>query len=203
MDAIDLFLLEHARTHSAALGTDAPLCVEDLLLRGLADDQLRTCPQPGLNSIAWVLWHVARTEDVGVNAVLAGRRQVLDEEDWLPRLGLSRRDIGTGMADEEVAGFGERVEVPALRAYRAAVGRRTQAVVQALTPGQLDEVLDAERLVRLPTEGAFAENATWVGTFWQGKRVGWFLTQVAGAHNTWHLAEAAVLKQLGGLGRGR
>jgi len=203
MDAIDLFLLEHARTHSAALGTDAPLCVEDTLLRGLEDDQLRTCPLPGLNSIAWVLWHVARTEDVGVNTVLAGRRQVLDEEGWAERLGLSRRDIGTGMADEEITGFGERINVAALRAYRAAVGRRTQAVVRALASEQLDEVLDARRLERLPTEGAFMENAMWVGTFWQGKSVGWFLTQIAGAHTTWHLGEAGVLKQLGGLGRGR
>ncbi len=203
MDAVDLFLLEHARTHSAALGTDAPLSVEDVLLRGLTDDQLRTSPQPGLNSIAWVLWHVARTEDVGVNAVLAGRQQVLDEEGWSERLGLSRRDIGTGMGDEEVAGLGARINVAALRAYRVAVARRTRAVAQALTPGQLDELVDTERLGRAPTEGAFAENATWVGTFWEGKTVGWLLTQIGVAHSIWHLGEAGVLKQLGSLGRGR
>ena len=33
--------------------------------RQLTDDQMRRRPHPHLNSIAWLLWHMARSEDMG------------------------------------------------------------------------------------------------------------------------------------------
>lgn len=44
-------------------------------LHGLPDDQLRLRPQ-GWNSIAYLLWHMARCEDVAANVVVAQRPQV-------------------------------------------------------------------------------------------------------------------------------
>jgi hypothetical protein len=86
MDARDLFLIEHARVHSAAVApAGGPLWLEDALLRGLSDDQLRWRTDGG-NSLAWLLWHMARIEDVAVNVVLAAGGQVLAEEDWRGRL---------------------------------------------------------------------------------------------------------------------
>jgi len=41
----------------------------ELLLSGLTEHQMRHSPHPPLNPIAWVLWHLARSEDVGVNRV--------------------------------------------------------------------------------------------------------------------------------------
>ncbi len=65
--------------------------------RQLTDDQMRFCPQPHLNSIAWLLWHMARSGDMGVNRVIANRPDVLTGDGWASRLDLSRYDMGTGM----------------------------------------------------------------------------------------------------------
>ena len=40
---------------------------------------MRVRPREDLNSIAWILWHIARAEDIILNPVLAGRSQVLDD----------------------------------------------------------------------------------------------------------------------------
>jgi hypothetical protein len=77
MDAIDFFVLHYERLHRQ---------VERDFLHGLGDAQMRLRP-PGLNSIAWLGWHMARCEDA-LSLVLVGRPQVLDEEDWLSPLNL-------------------------------------------------------------------------------------------------------------------
>jgi hypothetical protein len=43
------------------------------MLGGLADDDMRRRPE-GMNSLAWILWHVARAEDVAVNLVVTSGR---------------------------------------------------------------------------------------------------------------------------------
>jgi uncharacterized damage-inducible protein DinB len=106
----------------------------------LTDAQMRLRPHPNMNSMAWLLWHIARSEDMGVNRLIAHRSDVLASEGWAQRLNLSRRDMGTGMTDEEVAEFSARVNTVALREYSAAVGRRTQEVVRSLRAEALDEV---------------------------------------------------------------
>lgn len=131
MDTVQFFLLHHARLFPE---------IGDRFSQ-LTDDQMRLRPHPSMNSIAWLLWHVACGEDM-LNRLLAHRPFVLDEEGWVRRLNLSRRDVGTGMTDAEVAEFSARVDIAALRAYHAEVGRRTQEIVQGLRPEDLDVVPD-------------------------------------------------------------
>lgn len=95
---------------------------------GLSDEQMRVRPREDLNSLAWLLWHIARVEDSMVNRVLAGRSQVFDDG-WMKRLGISRRDFGTGMTSAEVTELTRQIDLGALREYRDAVGRRTREVV--------------------------------------------------------------------------
>src|SRR5262249_60875424 len=84
---------------------------------------MRVRPGRGLNSLVWLLWHMARTEDAAVNAVVAGRDQVLDD-DWIRRMKVPWRIIGTGMTDDEVGEMTARADVAAARAYRSAGGLR-------------------------------------------------------------------------------
>jgi hypothetical protein len=67
MDAIDFLVLQHERLHRQ---------VERDFLHGLSEAQMRLRPY-GLNSIAWLVWHMTRCEDA-LN-ILMGRSQVLDE----------------------------------------------------------------------------------------------------------------------------
>jgi hypothetical protein len=161
MDAIEFFVLHHERLH---------MQVERDFLQGLSDEQMRLRPH-GFNSIAWLVWHIARYEDI-LNLLLVGRPQVLDEEDWLSRLNLSMGDVGTGMGDDEVSDLSARLDLAALRDYYAAVGRRTVEVVRPLRPEALDEIPD---LHRLRAEGVVRENALWVIEQREGQSKGQWL----------------------------
>jgi hypothetical protein len=200
MDATELILRDHARTHASALGgAEGNLGFEDLLLGGLSEEELRRRPQDGMNSLAWLLWHMARTEDMGVNLVVAGCTPVLEEQGWSGRLGIATRDIGTGVSDEEVGDFTERVNIGELRAYRAAVGARTKDVVGAMRPEELDETIDLSRVEQAFAQGVVDERATWVRGAYKGKTKAFVLGHQAVGHNFIHLGEAWCVRSL--LGR--
>ena len=52
----------------------------------LSDEQMRARPQPMVNSLAWLIWHMARVEDAGINRLVANRSQVLDEGNWCEQM---------------------------------------------------------------------------------------------------------------------
>ena len=142
MDIRDLFLDQHAAMHSAAVGGNK-MSHAERAFAGLSDDQMRLRPREDLNSLAWLMWHIARAEDIIVNQVLAGRPQVADAA-WTKRLGIARRDFGIGMTSAEVSELTGQIDVGALREYRDAVGRRTREVVGAFTAQDWDGPVAAD-----------------------------------------------------------
>ena len=71
MDGKDLFLSQHAAVHSAAVGGNK-MSAAERTFGGLTDDQMRVRPREDLNSLAWLMWHISRAEDIMLNAVLSG-----------------------------------------------------------------------------------------------------------------------------------
>ena len=191
MDAIDFLLLRYGDLHRRLI---------DDLLGKLAEGQVRGRPHPGVNTVAWLLWHTARIEDVGVNRFVLDRSQVLDDG-WLERLGVGRRDVGTGMRDAEVDELSARIELPALRGYWQAVSARTLAALETLRGSDLEVVVPAERVRRVATaEGAVAPGAEWLTEFWAGGRSrGWVLAQTPLLHVYGHYFEARVTAGLWGV----
>src|SRR5258708_18837503 len=118
MDARDRCRAQLSGVHSKAVAGNAGSTAERTFA-GLTDDQMRVRPREDLNSIAWILWHIARAEDIILNPVLAGRSQVLDDG-WVKRLGIARRDFGIGMTSTEVWELTSKIDVGALREYRDA-----------------------------------------------------------------------------------
>jgi hypothetical protein len=150
MNAVQCFLPLHEQMHTGIVNR----------FRDLTDDQMRFRPHPQINSIAWLLWHIARSEDMGVNRLIANRPDVLTGDGWVSRLNLLRRDMGTGMTDDEVTEFSARVNTVALRAYSAAVGQKTQEVVRGLPAEAWDGVPDPSHIRRvLVEEGVIGPNA--------------------------------------------
>jgi uncharacterized damage-inducible protein DinB len=193
MDTIALFLSQHALVHSKEVA-EGEWSLEDSVLEGLTEEQWRAKPVPGGNSIAWLVWHMARTEDVAVNLLVAGRRQVLHEEGWIERLKI-RHDIGTSMNDEEVAEFSSQADIAAIVAYRHAVGRRTREVVQNLHPEELSEPVNQDAVASLIEQGAIVQGASRIVTFWGDKTKGFILNMPATGHNFMHLAEAISIRR--------
>ena len=162
--------------------------------------RFRSRPHEAVNSIAWLLWHIARCEDVYMNRLLSDRPQVLEEEGWPARLDVPLRRIGTGMTDEEVAELSAKINIPALRAYYDAVGRRATEVVASLRPETLDEVVDEAHIHRVLFEGVLEANADRVVSAYRGRTKGYYLMQAL-THKASHLGQAGVVRRLLGFHR--
>ena len=108
MDVRDLFLEQHAAMHTEAVGGNR-MSAADRVFAGLTDAQMRVRPREDLNSLAWLMWHIARAEDIVVNQVVGGGGQLFDEG-WTKRLNVPRRDFGIGMTGPEVT-MGEAATV--------------------------------------------------------------------------------------------
>jgi len=200
MTTAGIFLPQHALLHSADVGPGPSIL--DRTLAGLTDAQLRLRPGKGLNSIAWLLWHMARTEDVNVNVVVIDGHQVWDEA-WARRLNVARADIGTGMTEDEVSDLSEALDLSVAREYRSAVGRRTREIVASLRDGVLEETVGPADVARAAAAGAIGPRAEWLVAFWQNHSRATRLATVCITHNAIHLGEAQTLRSVAGLGGSR
>ena len=195
MEFRHVLLDHHARAHAPEVGA-IELSLQHTVLRGVPEAQMRLRPHPGFNSLAWLFWHMTRSEDIGVNSIIAERTQVLDHDGWLGRLGVARRDLGSGMTDDEVDRFNARIDVAALLAYRGAVGRQTHQIIRVLPPDVLDQVIDRDLLQRARDDGAFGARAAWVPQRWLGKPKAFTLTWTVLTHTLIHLGEGLVVRRL-------
>jgi hypothetical protein len=197
MDARQLFLDQHGAVHSASVAGNKASAAERAFA-GVSDEQMRVRPREDLNSLAWILWHIARAEDIIVNPVLGGRPQVFDDP-WRGRLGIDRRDFGIGMTSAEVTELTRRIDLGALRAYRDAVGQRTREVVAGF---DWDGTISAEALERPAAEGAFGARSEALIKAFTGRSRTMVLSGIALFHASGHLGEAATIRSAGGFGTG-
>ena len=173
--------------------------VEQLVIAGVDDSHLRRRPADDQNSLVWLLWHAARWEDVMVHSWVCDQPQVFDRQRWHDKLATGTRHVGTAMTPTQVRELSERIDLAALREYRAALAEATPTAVATLDEGDLDDVVAHDRLVLGQPDGAFHnDQALWMDDFWSGHPVSWFLAFV-NLHAAEHLlGEAlAVRSQLG------
>ncbi len=113
----------------------------DDLTEGLTEDQAGYRPSPNANSIAWLIWHSARVQDIQL-APIAGIEQVWLDEGWVDRFGLDlpRNDTGYGHGPDEVAKV--RAPVDLLAGYYHAVHKVTLEFVAGVTAEDLTRVVD-------------------------------------------------------------
>jgi hypothetical protein len=194
MNALELFLPQHARLHAVDLGD--PRSVWDRMLEGLSDEQIRMRPSVGLNSIAWIVWHTARVEDVAVNLVVTAGRQIFDDS-WAARLGIDRHDVGVGMSEDEVTELSRRLDIAAARSYRSAVGHRTREAASELPTAAWNEMVRPADVARAVDASAFLPAAVpGVEKAWQNVTRAQRLATTAIAHNALHLGEAVTIRGL-------
>jgi len=193
--AIDLFLSQHAMVHSAGMSQSGLWSFEDEILEGLTGKQMRLIPGYCYHSIAWMLWHMTRIEDVTMNLLLAGSPQVMFQGEWLERLKINMRDTGNAMTSANVAELSAKINLEALRGYRMAVGRRTREIVKLLKWEQLKEKVDPARLRQVMVEGAVVEAACGLLDYWGGLTLAGLLLMPPTRHTFIHLNEALRVKR--------
>jgi Protein of unknown function (DUF664) len=111
-------------------------------VEGLTEEQLTARLDPEANTIAWLIWHLARVQDDHVGDV-AGVEQVYTAQGWVQRFALpfEAGAIGYGHSSADVAAV--RVGDPALlTGYYDAVHDQTVRYVRGLVGPDLDRVVD-------------------------------------------------------------
>src|SRR5579884_106458 len=109
---------------------------------GLTDEQLHWSPEGESHSIAWVMWHAARIEDMFVQRIFQGQPQEWDSGGWAARTGLPEKGFGTGQPTAEAKAV-RIADRQAFAEYQAAVARGTNAF---LDRGAADEGLLAQEV---------------------------------------------------------
>jgi hypothetical protein len=151
---------------------------------------------PGFeHSVAWLVWHMARCEDVTMNLLVARDPQVLLKDAWLVKLGIKACDTDNAMGRAEKEHFNRVVDIPSLRAYRVAVGRQTRRVVQALQPADLKMKVQPARLYSVIEQGAVVEAARGILDYWGRRDIAGLLLMPVTRHNLVHMNEAWQIKR--------
>lgn len=116
---------------------EAALAVGD----GLTQEQLTYRVDPQANTIAWLLWHLARVQDAQV-ADVAGEPEVWVAQGWAGRFDLPFPPgaTGYGQSPEEVGRV--RAPVDLLTGYLSAVAAQTAAYLGRLADRDLEVVVD-------------------------------------------------------------
>jgi hypothetical protein len=192
--AIQLFLQQHAMVHSGSMSRSNLHSFEDEVCQGLSGQAFRIIP-PGMeHSIVWILWHLARIEDVTMNLLVAGGTQVFFDQNWDRQIGAPIHDSGNAIRQQGVLALSLAVHVEILRAYRVAVGCRTREIVRHLSSGQLKQKVDPGRLLKVKGEGGVIHAAEEVITYWSRRTIAGLLLMPPTRHNFLHLNEAARVK---------
>jgi hypothetical protein len=189
-EALRIFLRHHAGVHSSRLSDEQVWSFEDEALEGLEPADFRVIPTGEDHSIAWVLWHMARIEDVTMNILASGGPQVFLAEGWQKKIGFDSVDTGNALDPQGIGHLSAVVDVGALQDYRLAVGKQTRRVVQQLSADILRQRVPPERLERVMQEGAVSGSTRWLLEYWGKKTIGGLLLMPPTRHNYVHLNEA-------------
>jgi len=131
MSSADLLIDAYERIHESVRAAT----------EGLSMRQLHHRLDPEANTLAWLVWHLARVQDDHVAGAFDSE-QVWVAQGWAARFGLALEpgDIGYGHTAEEVA----RVRAPAelLLDYYEAVHSNTLGHLRGLTDDDLNRVVD-------------------------------------------------------------
>lgn len=110
-------------------------------LDSLSEKELSFRVEAESNTIAWLVWHLARVQDDHV-AEVAGTEQIWTSHGWAERfaLPLTNEDTGYNHSPEQVATVTADAET--LAGYYDAVHERTLTFVGKLSATDLDRIVD-------------------------------------------------------------
>ena len=96
----------------------------DRALKGLSADELAFSPKSHSNSIAFLLWHVARVEDLWVNRILLADKEIYESDGWYKKFGTPAQDSGFGYDVKKLQAW-PVPKLELLQAYATAVRGKT------------------------------------------------------------------------------
>ena len=193
---MDLFLHQHAMVHRQEMSGMGLHSFADEVWDGAEDDVIRCGPPKSEHSIAWLIWHIARIEDMTMNTLMLGKEQLVFQKNWQERLNITAVHSGNVVIDNaDVTVFSQSVDIYALKDYRLAVGRATREGVSALKPGEVKQEVSPERLQKLLENGSVSPEATGLLKYWGNLTIAGLLLMPPTRHCLVHLNEALKVKR--------
>lgn len=150
-----------------------------------------------LNPPLWILWHMARSEDFGINRLASDRITEFDHNNWKKKLNIPTRKMGTGMSKEEVRTICDILNPTLLEEYRKAVFFNNMKVVNQIQSEDLSTDWSDEYLGKiLFDEGHIDAAIKNILPVYQKKTREWFVVHTLVAHSFYHIGQLSVIKQL-------
>jgi hypothetical protein len=111
-------------------------------VKDLSQDTLHFNPEGKGNSIAFLLWHYVRTEDIVMNMLIRKQKPIWNEQGWDVKLKMDPKAQGSGMTDE--AARAVRIEsLSDFLAYTEKVFCESEKHVATLTDEDLEKEMDS------------------------------------------------------------
>lgn len=193
-EAIDVFFQHHAQLHSARVA-QPEWSFEDAILDDMTEAQMRAIPPKGEHSVVWLIWHMARIEDVTMNLLVARTPQIFNQGNWVEKLQTDLIHTGNAMSAPEMVEFSQAVNAAQLRKYRVQVGCRTREIVRDLKPEDLKRKVSPSGIQQVWDQGGLLDDASGSADYWSKRNIAGLLLMPATRHNIVHLNEALKIKK--------
>jgi hypothetical protein len=164
----------------------------------LSAEQMKERPGGVGNSVAWLVWHVARSEDMIVNAILREQPQILLQDAWQEKLGIDATHIGTGLGDDEIGDFTDKLDPIVADDYWRTVAESTYEWLRTLEASDLDRIPDFDKVLKAIPSVLASGDSQGAIDFWNGRSVAYLLGGVVINHGYIHVGEMqAITGRLG------
>jgi len=192
--AKELFLVIHAQLNLSEI-SDTEKNEVDGLLNDLSKEEYAIMPTSKDETIAWVLWHITRIEDLTVNMLIAQKEQIFNAE-WKKSLNVSITDTGNALTDDEIMVLSHNINIDGLLCYRNAVARNTREVVMKLKTDDMKRKVLSNDLKKIMSVGGVTEqeDSIWLLDYWGKRDVAGILLMPPSRHVMLHLNDCCKWK---------
>jgi len=110
-------------------------------VKGCEPTGLSYRPEPGSNSIAWLVWHLTRIQDEHLSDIM-GLEQAWVTDGWHQRFGMEAdpANTGRGHGPDEVAAISP--DGGLVQGYHTAVAKRSAEYLGKVNDAELDRIID-------------------------------------------------------------
>lgn len=194
-EAKTLFLDIHKKLHLSNI-SEGEENETDNLIGDLKEWEYAVMPTSKDETIAWVLWHTARIEDLTMGILAVGEDQIFNDT-WKRNMNAPVTDTGNAMSDDEIMELSKSLRIEELLQYRSTVGTRTRQIVERLNPEDMTRKVSLKLLDKVRLEGGVteAEESSWLLDFWGKKDVAGLLLMPPTRHVMLHLNDCCKWKE--------
>jgi len=192
-----LALSLHSMVHLSIMSGVDKKTFEDELWEGLDENTFRTSQNQKGRTIAYGIWHCTRIEDITMNLLVAGDKQIFNRGKWQEKINSNITDTSNAMSKDDIMEFSKNINMEELKKYRIEVGRSTRDIVENLSTQDMKRNFDKHRLQRILDERAVLDvkASNWLIDFWGRKNVAGIILMPMTRHQVIHINESLSAKK--------